>query len=201
MAKKPHPFEKLTGTQDYHERMAARAGVAFEEGKVNYLLSVFKLNARKVGGQLRDREDTERGRPDLTLRAFNDTYPTFPLVMGASRLGGVQLHLEKRAMLPALFKEFGQAPFVTAYETFYEANAGRANGRKLGLIFPRKGFKNGLIIYAADGLADIPLCEREAVFTYVGGTKKERHLLLVRSFQRVLEAIHNQGHGWRPAEG
>lgn len=201
MAKKPHPFEQLTKTHEYHERMAARAVVAFEEGKVNYLLNAFHMNAKQVGRTLRNAEESERGRPDLTFRAFNDTYQSFPLLLGASRLDGATLHTDPRAMLPALFKDFGSVPFVTAYELFFESSQERAGHRKMGLVFPRKGFKNGLIIYAADGLDDIPVGERETVLTYVAGKKKERHMLIVRSYQRVLEAIHNKGHGWRPEQG
>lgn len=194
-----HPFAKLTGGgQDYHERTVARANTAFEEGKVSCLLAAFKFNVRKAAGLLRDREEEERGTPNLTFRAFNDAYPTFPLLLGARRLDGVTLHTDTRAQLPALFKAFSQAPFVTAYEAFYEAVEGRAAGRKIGLVFPRKGFKNGLVIYAAGKVTEIPVGDHEAVLSYAGGTKKDRHWLIVRSYQRVLEALHNGGHGWRP---
>lgn len=193
-----HPFARLTGGQDYHQRTVDKANAAFEEGKVNYLLGVFKMNVRKAGTELRRVAEQQTGRTDVTFRAFNDAYPTFPLLLGAKRLDGVSLHTDPRAMLPALFKEFGQAPFVTAYEEFYEAAAERAHGRAVGLVFPRKGFKNGLVIYAADKLTEIPLGERETVLTYAGGTKKDRHWLVVRSYQRLLEAVHNAGHGWRP---
>lgn len=193
-----HPFGKLTGGQAYHDRMAARADSAFEEGKVNYLLKTFNYNVRKAGAELSKLAEQQNGSPDLTFRAFHQQEPSFPLYLGASRLDGVQLHLESGAMIPALFKTFGAAPFVTAYDRFYEATAERAGDRPVGLIFPRKGFKNGLVIYAADDLQVIPLGEREAFFTYVGGKKKDRHWMLVRSFQKVLEAVHNGGHGWRP---
>lgn len=198
MARKPHPFDKMGRTEEYHERMAARSDAAFEEGKVNYLFAVFKMNARLAGRRVRDREEADRGRPDLTLRAFNDEFESFPLLLGASRLGGLQLHLEQAAFIPALFKAFGRAPFVTAYERFYEAAEGRAGGRPVGLVFPRKGFKNGMVVYAADTLDAIPVGQREAVLVYTAGTKKHRQYVLVRSFQRTLEAIHAGGHGWRP---
>lgn len=198
MAGEDHPFSRLTAGQAHHDRMTARAGIAFEEGKVSYLLGVFKLNIRKVGNELRQIEEAERGQPNLTFRAFHSAYPTFPLVLGTDRLAGAALHLNPKAMIPSLFKEFSQAPFVTAYDAFYEKNAGRASGRPLGLVFPRKGFKQGMLIHAAETPTDLPLCAKESLLCYVGGTKKHRHWLVVRSFARVLEAVHNGGHGWRP---
>lgn len=198
MTKKPHPFEQITTGQAYHDRMAARSDIAFEEGKVSYLLGVFKFNVRKSSMALRAANATMTGRDDLTFQAFNAEYGSFPILLGTSRLGGISLHLEATAMLPALFKAFGAAPFMTAFDEFYEKNAARASGRTVGMVFPRKGLKNGLIVYAADDPHVLPFGEREAYFTYVGGSKKDRHWILVRSFQKTLEAIHNGGHGWRP---
>jgi hypothetical protein len=95
-------------------------------------------------------------------------------------------------MIPSLFKTFVKAPFVAAFETFYEQAALRAEGRSVGLIFPRKGIPHGLIIYSGDLDVTIP---RSLVWTYTGGTGKMLH---VRPFQQLVEAIHNRGHGWRP---
>ncbi len=198
MADKPHPFDSMMGGQSHHDRMAARSSVTFEEGKVNYILGMFKLNVRKAGNALRRVEERESGQSHLTLRAFNAVNSSFPMLLGATRLGGMQLHTEASAMIPSLFKEFGGAPFVSAYEKFYEENEPRASGRTVGLIFPRKGFRNGLVIYTTDDPQVIPLSEREGFFTYVSGKKKNRHWIIVRSFQKTLEAIHNAGHGWRP---
>lgn len=196
-----HPFGKLVGRVDLAAQTQARADASFEAGRVNYLLTVFKFNAGKTAAALRRAEAAARGTAELTFRAFDEAYPTFPVVLGASRLGGVQLHLAPTAFLPALFRDFGRAPFVTAYEEFYEAAADRADGRPVGLVFPRKGLRHGLVIYAADDPAALPLGEREAVFCYAAGSKKARQWLVVRSFQRTLEAVHNAGHGWRPHHG
>lgn len=193
-----HPFEKLTRGHNHVHRLEVMANTAFEEGKVAYVMKVFKMNVRLVGKTLRDDEADVTGNSDLTFRAFDTVFPTFPIYLGASRLGGVQLHLEQSAMLPALFKSFGAAPFVEAYDAFYESAATRVTGRPVGLIFPRKGFKNGLVVYAADDPQVLPLCERETVLTYASGKRKDRHWIMVRSFQKLLEAIHNGGHGWRP---
>lgn len=194
-----HPFDRMKDTgQPYHDRIAQRAAAAFEEGKVRYLLSVLKFNGRKAAAALQAANEQQTGRPELTFRAFNAAYMSFPLLLGASQLGGAQLHLDPAAMIPALFKTFGQAAFVAAYDTFYSAAESQANGRTVALVFPRKGFKNGMVIYLADDLDVLPFGEREAFFAYAGGTKARRHWLLVRSFQQTLEAVYNRGHGWRP---
>ena len=194
--KKKTAFDRLVGSQDYHERMAAMSNSSWEAGKVKYVLGVFKIP--KQAREVADAAERQTGKPDLTFRAFEEVYPSFPIVLGASRLGGVQLHLDQKAMIPALFKAFGAAPFMTAYEQFYETAAKRAGSRPVGLVFPRKGFKNGLVVYAADDPQILPFCEREAFFAYAGGSKKDRHWIIMRSFQKLLEAVHNGGHGWRP---
>ncbi len=196
MADEDHPFAKLTSGQEYHDRMSRKASESFEDGKVNYVLGVFKI--RHHAPALRKIAERQTGKPDLTFRAFDEGHPSFPIVLGASRLGGVQLHLDQKAMIPALFKAFGSAPFVTEFEQFYETAVARACGRPVGLIFPRKGFRNGMVVYATDDPQVIPFSERETCLTYAGGSKKDRHWLIVRSFQKMMEAVHNAGHGWRP---
>lgn len=192
------PYERIVNDTAYRERLIAQGDIAFEEGKVTYLLKAFKMNVRVVTQTLRQQTRERTGQPRLLLRAFNETFSSFPLLLGATRLDGVKLHTATTATLPALFKNFGSAPFVDAYESFYEQMEGRAQGRAVGLIFPRKGLKNGLIIYTVDDPLRIPLCHREGYFMYAGGSKKDRHYAVVRSFQKVVEALHNGGHGWRP---
>lgn len=185
------PFERMVASQ--HDRLAVLRAARYEEARVTWLLKKFKRP--RLSAALRRNEERETGRAVLTLRAFNDEFPTFPILLGASDLDGVRLHLDERAMMPALFKHFDQAPFVIAYERFYEAAEGRAEGRALGLVFPRKAFPQGWIIFD-DGLEAVPY--HGATFLYEGGTRKERHRLFVRPFQTMVEAIHREGHGWRP---
>jgi hypothetical protein len=200
MGKKPHPFERFSQAADYRDRLETMASVAFEEAKVRYVFSVCKMSGKKAEQQLRQREDSERGRPDLTFRAFNDTYQSFPLFLGASNLSGISLHTDPRATLPAMYKDFSNTPFMQAYELFYEIHEDMAAHKKLGLVFPRKGLRHGLILYTSQGFDDIPISDRETLVIYAGGTKKKRQLVVVRSFQRTLEAIHAKGHGWKPDE-
>jgi hypothetical protein len=189
--KKRHPFEAFS--RNYHERHAGHRESQFEETRVDYLLKA--LNLGKVAGALWRRSKQETGHATLSFEQFNQEFPSSPLLLGASTLDGAKLHTDARVMLPALFKRFDAAPFVTAFEEFYEREEGRAQGRTLGLVFPRKGLRQGLIIHG-EGL--------EAVFchglslVYVGGTRRRPHSLYVRPFQALVEAVYNKGHGWRP---
>lgn len=191
-----HPFDRIN--KDYRASMASRYEAAYEEEKVTYLLKAVGLNGRKAAAALREADP----KGALTFRAFNDAYPSFPVLLGASTLGGAKLHLDADCLLPALYNRFTAAPFVEAYEDFYEKAARRAGHRPVGLVFRRKGVRHGLMIYQADDPATaLPLCEREMVMAYAGGDKKRRHWLVVRMFQKVVEGVHNRGHGWTPADG
>lgn len=197
MADKEHPFEKVARSSDYIARMGARSDTTFENGKVESLIKQFKISKDAVR-EIREFAAEATGKPDLTFAAFNRRFESFPLLLGASRLDGVQLHLTSSAMIPALFKAFGKAPFVDVFDAFYETNQPRANGRPVGMVFPRKGFKQGMVIYATDDPKAVPLCERETMLAYASGRGKKQHWLVVRSYSKLLEALHNGGHGWRP---
>jgi hypothetical protein len=187
-----HPFQRFAST--HHERAEAQADTQYENTCVDYLIKGMHLHAnvrRELYRQERDETTHER----LTFHSFHERFPTFPFLLGCSRLRGVKLHLDKKAMIPSLFRQFNEAPFVAAYEQFYESMVARANGRSLGMVFPRKGIVRGLIIYSGDFDLDIP---HSLLWTYTGGTKKSLHRLYVRPFQQVVEAIHNKGAGWRP---
>lgn len=195
-----HPFDRMKEDKPYHERMALRSAVQFEEGKVRYTLSALGFKLNRVVPKLVAHQAALTGSATLTFSAFNALFPSFPVLLGVSQLQGVQLHLDPTAMIPAMFKAFGNTAFVRAYDAFYSATQSRAHDRIPALVFSRKGFKNGMIIYLADDFAALPIDERETVIAYAGGNKAKRHWLLVRSFQKTLEAIYNKGHGWRPTE-
>lgn len=199
--KKPHPFEQLTQHSD--GRLAERYEEEYEGERLRYLLSVFKtalggISIASMEKRLRSVDaDKYGGRGSLTFKAFNGEFPTFPLLLSSSTLGGCKLHLDPHCLLPSLFKQFDATPFVTAYEEFYERESGRANGRVLGLVFRRKGIRHGLIIHGK-GIEGV--LYRGLSLVYTGG-KKAQHALYVRPYQSLLEAIHGSGgSGWRPDE-
>ncbi len=186
-----HPFERLRRNPT---RRQAHEEIGYEEDRVSYLLKALKLPASEAR-RLRAKEEDETTFARLTFARFNEEYPSFPLLLGSSILKGVKLHLDPRAMIPALFKSFDKVPFVTAYEEFYERVQANAQGRAIALVFRRNGFRQGWCLFN-DALAAVPY--RGVSITYVGGPSKHPLYLYLRPFQTMVESIHQQGHGWRP---
>lgn len=180
------------------ERMTERTATAYEETVVTYLLASFKFKVAKTSKELRQFHADRVGVADLTLDAFCRRYESFPLELGASRLGGIRLHTDPNSLLPALFKRMGAAPFVEAYDDFYERTVARGCTRLPALVFPRKGIPHGLVVYASKERDPIALAEHETILTYVGGDKgkKERTWLTIRSLQKLVESLYAGGHGW-----
>lgn len=174
---------------------AERWNESFEESRVKFVLARCGIAHRK--GELLAASRERYGRPRLTFDLFNELFPSFPLLMRASRLGGVKLHEDARASLPALFTHFERAPFFAAWEEFFEEAAGRANNRAVALVFPRNRVQGALVMHDG-GLDDYFV--HGTVLTYTGGTKEKPYRLYVQPFGPLVEAIHNRGHGWRPGE-
>lgn len=194
--KRENPFHRFTASDARRKVQEARADAEYQNRLVGFVLKRFHLERQER--HLRKRDEREGGAGDLKFSLFCDEHRTFPVLLGANPLRGTTLHTDPRCFLPQLFKNFDKAPFVTAYEEFFEQVADKADGRAVGLVFPRKGIRHGLVIHNGDDL------DRRVfhglVMTYHGGTKKERLNLYVQPFQTMIEALHNEGHGWRPED-
>jgi hypothetical protein len=183
-----HPFRRLLGARSGREEEFRAA--QYEEGRVRFLVRALRLTPAAVR-QLRQEEERRSGRPWLTLRAFNDLYPSFPILLGADELPCVRLHLDPRAMLPALFRRFRDAPFVQAYERFRASlEVDELGARAVGLVFPRRGVRHGLLV-TDDELAAVPYRGLSLVHSDPGTGSR----LYVRLFQNVVEGIYQAG--WR----
>lgn len=176
---------------DYSRRNEER----FEVAKVNLLLTKFHLPAT-TRRELESVHYEATGRRLLRLRLFNEMFPSFPLFLGTSLLDGAKLHVDPKAILPRWFDAFESLPFFKKYEDFYEQVADLAGNRSIGLIFPRKGFAKGLIIHNASP-TDF-WCNRTVSIAYRCGTAATPRYICVESFAAVVEAIYNNGRGWRP---
>jgi hypothetical protein len=184
-----HPFDSLR--QGYHERNEALAGRRYEHDRVMFVLSMFRYSKPHV----RDicRRASERGRADLTFEDFREEAPTFPLWLACDAMPGAKLHTDVRVLLPSLYRNFAAAPFAALYHNLLEEVGDRLGDRTLGIVFPRKGVRHGLVIHGA-GLETLPYTGTSVVHE-VGGDASAT--LYVRPFQAVLAAIDNRGHGWR----
>lgn len=186
-----HPFDRLMrGRAEQFREMEEER---YEASRVEFILG--RCGIPKVKYDLMRECERETGQSALRLRYFNARFPTFPILLGATRLDGVKLHADSRAFLPALFTNFRKAPFVEAYLRFHSEVSVSADGRTVGLAFPRKGLKQGLIIHNG-GLDGIWV--RGTLLTYTGGTPGETERLYVQAFQPLIEAVYNKGHGWDP---
>lgn len=187
------PRRRLLGRpREYQERLRAHEDAGFETRMVEFLLAVFKFPAPAVRA-LRAEHRRRTGLAGLTFATFAMHHPGFPVRLAASRLDGVKLHTDPRAVLPALFRDFARVPFVVAYDALVEQRAGD-DDRPLGLVFPRKGFRKGMIIHDGAGLD--PAVSRGLVLTYQG--RDPRHRLFVQPYQTFLEGLYRKGRGWRP---
>jgi hypothetical protein len=181
---------KLRGTP---EEVAARLDESFEATKVDYLLRRFGL--AKYRGWLLRRGEEATGRATLRLAVFHEAFPSFPAYLKADRLKGLRLHLDCRCFLPALLTDFRRAPFVRAYEDWYETAAESAGDRTVGLILNRHGLRHGLVVHSGGALVPRP---PDCGLVYYGGTEDRPVLVYVRPFRRFVEGIFRGGHGWSP---
>jgi hypothetical protein len=189
---KEHPFERVSRAARHYD--PALADRQYEESRLAYLLKALRL-PRDTARLLKKKNEQETGAWAMSFRDFNETFPTFPVLLGATALEGVKLHLDPRAFLPRWYTNFRGVPFVDFYEDFYEEVAPRAAGRAVGLVFRRNGIRHGMVMM--DDQLDLTGMGVPA-FVYPCDRRKGRHRLYVAAFQKVAEAIHRGGHGWRP---
>lgn len=190
-----NPFLRLNRGSIEEQRGAAER--QFEAARVRFVLKKCGL-PKKAERELQELHRERLGSVGLNFALFNEIYPTFPVVLGTSRLAGAELHRDPRAILPMWFSKFQDVPFYPPFEALESAVKGHASGRPIGLVFPRKGFAQGLIIHT-EGLDEYWL--HGGCYVYRGGTKNRRVDLFVRPFASLIEAIHNRGRGWDPASG
>lgn len=188
---KEHPFDRIARRHGKSaDNLRAMGEASHEASRVNYILQVADLNATNVARKLMKWNEAETGQYALTFRAFHEHYPSFPLLLGTSRLS-TKLHLDPKAMLPAMFKNFRAVPFMVEYEELVRLKTGSEEGRTVGLIVPRKGMPKGLIIHGA-GIESIPYQGLSMTFTEDGNEP-----VYVRSFAHLVAAICRPG-GWIP---
>jgi hypothetical protein len=175
------------------ERFQQQNQRAGETRSVEFLLRQLKLSKQKRS--LQALAEARTGYRFLTLDLFAEKWPSFPILMSYSQEAGNGLHEHKKATLPALFTRFSFAPFIKFYEEWFEQAERLANNRTIGLVFPRKGIRRGLILHNG-GLDGVWF--RGTVCTYTAGTREHPSKLYLQAFAPLIEAIYANGHGWKP---
>src|SRR4029077_6404368 len=193
MTRKPLPRDEVLRRKSEMEQYGLRNQVAGEERHVKFLLTRFGL-IKKKWTMLKTAE-ARLGQRRLSLDLFNEMCPTFPLLLAYSYDAGHRLHRHADATLPAFYTRFHTAPFLPAYEDWFERAEPEANGRAIGLLFPYDGIKPGLVLPKRGGLEG--LGQRGMVSVYHAGSREQPYCLYLQAFAQLVEAIYKKGHGWK----
>lgn len=79
---------------------------------------------------------------------FNDSCSDFPMVLFAYTLNGnPPIHRDNRSVHPMWFKSFTGLPLVKVYLERLKQFSKR---KPVGMVFPRKGFQQGMILHNGD---------------------------------------------------
>lgn len=189
-----NPFNRLNSRdRDVYQH---EQGCRWEDARVVATLKRLHLGQRMRA--LRQQAVELTGVEQLTFRVFNYVYPTFPMTLGCNRLSHLPkpLHLLQEAIFPAWLKNFRNLPIVEPFESFYESLGDERTVRPVGMIFPRNGFPQGLILHTGSPDQFVP--PRSGYFCYHGGDKKHPLDLVVQPYSLFLDHIYSRGRGWTP---
>lgn len=143
----------------------------FESTRVEWTLRRLKLEAQR-------REIKEQAVDGFfTFEAFNRVVD-FPIhLVSESLKGEPPIHRDQRSTHPMWFKGFLKLPFVQKFEELFEAyHARNPEGKPLGMVFPRKGFSQGLVIHNGDWNLYVP--PKSSCHLYQGGSKNSMSLIV-----------------------
>jgi hypothetical protein len=187
MSDSSHPLSPLTSKLDvpHYDDTDVRA-IKWETARVTYTINRLKLGAH-IAGQLRS-----SGSSNMTFEAFNERFPSFPVILTGTSLPGVTaIHRNTSAVHPMWFKSFCNLPFVKFYEDElqrYGTETSDTGGRPLGMVFPRKGFRDGLIVHNGDWQTFSP--SNSSCHLFKG---KNRHsTLLVQPYAAFLDHVRDK---------
>jgi hypothetical protein len=171
----------------------------WEHARVRYALGRLGLGSyrKRLEKKARDLQGTDY----LTFALLDEEFPTFPIRLTANRMattekkeGGEKkivpaepLHRNPKAFHPEWFKNFLALPFSKLYEEAFGSLGQVTQLKPIGMVFPRRGFPQGLVIHNGD-VHDF-LSPQSSCHLYVGGGKKPM-TLVVQSFQSMLDCIH-----------
>ena len=127
----------------------------------------------------------------LSFSHINDLL-RFPMTFGYTRLPGrVPIHKDPESIHPAWFKTFNSLPVVKVYDELFDS---ADTTRPFGLVFPRKGFAQGLIIHNGDLQLFVPASSCCHFYRGDGRRKKD---LVVQPYSILIDGIRDSI-GWSP---
>jgi hypothetical protein len=142
--------------------MAAR----WEHARVEFILKHLGLVQHKKAFKNFVREKKNDGL--FTCELFLAAFPAFPLLLGTSTLPMIHepLHRCEKAFHPEWFRNFMKLPFMEAYSELHDKYGDRTESAAVGLVFPRKGFPQGLLVHNGDLATFVP--PNSSAHTYYG---------------------------------
>ena len=165
---------------------------AYERARVKYLMTRCGMSSRLRA--LRSLHAERFGSPGLSFELFAELFPGCPVAFAADRLDGLQLHRDPGSALPAWFSRFSDLPFIAPFEKHLERLGGRGD-RAAALVFPRKGFAQGLVIHTPVA----GLCFPGGVhleYRRPASARRAEVVLHVRPFSALAEALKDGAGGW-----
>ena len=192
-----NPFHALRG-QDM-DAMRAETAAGYEHARVVFTLK--RLGLPEVVKPMMRRARERLAESRLTFAQFDAQFPSFPVHLECDNLsrtaekGPHQLDLRNDAVLPVWFKIFRKLPFMAIYEPYYDAARKKGEERPIALVFPRRGFRDGLVVHDGDLETFVP--PKSSCHLYRGN----RLTIVVQPYISFLDHIYQHGHGWKPDEG
>lgn len=142
-------YVRIEDSFQFYQGPEARefARAQWEHARVEFVLKHFKIRHRRR--EILDTVEARSGVRHLNFAAFAAAFPTFPVELSTDTLADhVPLDRNKKAVLPYWFKSFESLPFVPPFLDLVRDRVD--DGRIVGLIFPRRGFQQGLVIHNGD---------------------------------------------------
>lgn len=143
MHKKPNPYNPLN--QMSPAAIASLHDKIFESNRVEYTIGQAKASWLK---KVIKAESSD----DFLCFAQLEEIGNFPFrITTTSLTDNISVHADDKSVHPLWFKSFRKIPFVRIFEERLEEYLENSdNSKPFGMIFPRKGFQNGMIIHTGD---------------------------------------------------
>ena len=167
---KVNPLNPLLGKIERFEQ-TDNAIKQFESKRVEWTL-------RRLGME-RQRKEIYRDSvtSEYTCDAFNRVVDNFPMVLCCESLKGkIPIHKDQKSVHPNWFKKFLGLSFAEAYADHFEKLSAAKLGKPIGMIFPRKGFAQGLLMHNGDWDYFVP--PNSSCHLFKGGKKVEMNLVV-----------------------
>jgi hypothetical protein len=183
---KVNPLNPLLGKIERYEQTDSQTK-QWESGRVDWTL-------RRLGLEKQRREMFSSSDSGVYTFAEFNRVVDFPVFLFAEpMIGALPLHRDPKAIHPMWFKSFRGLPFVQRYEEHFETLIATHKNKPLGMVFPRKGFSQGLVIHNGDW--ELLVAQQASCHIFKGGRKHAMNLI-VQPYNGFIDNIR-EGLGWK----